>query len=85
MFVVELDFGDQTFDSKLFGAQDLSVKCVIELDDRFHAFKNLSPKVPYEPLCNDVGSGLLEVPARCGYPEQELKQYLSLYLDIYDN
>ena len=78
----EYDFGNKTFDYVLCDKQDLTVKCVIELDDRPHAFQKMYPEYSYDSMCSKLGIPLLEVPARCGYNHVELRSYVAPFLNL---
>jgi hypothetical protein len=78
----ECDFGVKTFDFVLCDKNDLSVRCVIELDDRPPIFQKMYPEYSYDSICAELGIPLLEVPARCGYSQIELSKYITPYLNL---
>ena len=71
---------DKAFDFVLCDIDDLSVLCVIELDDRPHQQQRLSREKNYAALCAAAAVPLLEIPARCGYDVNQLKHQLQPYM-----
>ena len=71
---------DKTFDFVLCDINDLSVLCVIELDDRPRPQQRLCREKNYATLCAAAGVPLLEIPAHCGYDIDQLKDQLRPYM-----
>lgn len=71
---------NETFDFVLCDIDDLSVLCVIELDDRPHPQQRLGREKNYATYCAAAGVPLLEIPAMCGYDVKQLKDQLQPYM-----
>lgn len=78
----EYDYGLKTFDFVLCNKRDLSVSCIIELDDRPHALQKMYPEYSYQTLCDEISIALLEISARCGYEKDKLRKSLLPYLNL---
>ncbi len=70
----------KTFDFVLCSLTDLSVKCVIDLDDRPCRLQAISPEQSYRELCDDFNIPLVEIPARCGYDHKLLTCQIGRYV-----
>ncbi|MEM8845238.1 MAG: DUF2726 domain-containing protein [Pseudomonadota bacterium] len=67
------DFGDEVFDFVICERDDLSVICVIQLDDRSQPARESHSEESYKKICREAGLNLLEIPAMCGYDLAKLK------------
>jgi ssDNA-binding Zn-finger/Zn-ribbon topoisomerase 1 len=71
------------FDFVLCDKSDLSVKCVIELNDSSHSSKSRNERDEFlSQACDSVNLSLIQIPAKSTYSIVELKGLLSEYLAI---
>lgn len=74
--------GSKHFDFVVCRASDLSVLCVVELNDRSHQGKRAQSRDAVKRgVCEAIGLPLFQVPARRSYVVHELRQQLSSALD----
>lgn len=73
-------YENKTFDFLLCSISDLSVKCVVELDDRPCRLQVNPPEQSYRQLCDDLNIPLLEIPAKCGYDHKLLASQIGRYV-----
>lgn len=69
------------FDFVVCNKKDLSVLCVIELDDKSHNTKKRKERDAFlEKACEAASLPLIQIPAKTGYSLDEIKKQLSPYI-----
>ncbi len=76
------NYGENIFDFVLYNKHDLTVLCVIELDDRPHPLQRSCPEKLYQSLRGLANLPLINIQARCSYEIPVLKELISPYLDM---